>query len=168
MDSMANNAVAENGPAASELRCRCASLHHGLGLWPAAYKDVARTSTRELPSTSSSQPHQVCPSCSEPVKDKPLRVALTRPSFDCSCARRPLVPCGSGRGVISSSGEGDRAAESLEVKGAVGWETGQIRTGRRATWQAVANGRTVEASKLFHPLETDCGNIGSAEPLILW
>jgi len=43
MDSMANNAVAENGPAASELRCRCASLHHGLGLWPAAYKDVART-----------------------------------------------------------------------------------------------------------------------------
>jgi hypothetical protein len=43
MDSMANNAVTENGPAASELRCRCASLHHGLGLWPAAYKDVART-----------------------------------------------------------------------------------------------------------------------------
>jgi hypothetical protein len=23
-------------------RCRCVSLHHGLGLWPAAYKDVAR------------------------------------------------------------------------------------------------------------------------------
>jgi hypothetical protein len=41
--------------------------------------------------------------------------------------------------VISSSGEGDRAAESLDVKGADGWETGQIRTGRRATWQAVAN-----------------------------
>src|SRR5262245_66690026 len=70
--------------------------------------------------------------------------------------------------VIPSSGEGDRAAESLEVKGAVGWETGQIRTGRRATWQAVANERTVEASKLFHPRETDCGNIGSAEPLTLW
>ena len=68
-----------------------------------------------------------------------------------------------------------RICEGLEVQflgptrqGAVGWETGQIRTGRRATWQAVANGRTVEASKLFHPCETDCGNIGSAEPLILW
>src|SRR5262245_37916197 len=24
--------------------CRCVSLHHGLGLWPAAYKDVARVS----------------------------------------------------------------------------------------------------------------------------
>src|SRR5262249_37760219 len=22
--------------------CRCVSLHHGLGLWPAAYRDVAR------------------------------------------------------------------------------------------------------------------------------
>jgi hypothetical protein len=35
--------------------------------------------------------------------------------------------------VISSSGEGNRAAESLEVKGAVGRETGQIGIGRRAT-----------------------------------
>jgi len=31
--------------------------------------------------------------------------------------------------VISSSGEGDQTAESLDVKGAVGWETGQIRLG---------------------------------------
>src|SRR6516162_10539531 len=23
--------------------CRCVSLHHGLGLWPAAYKDVTRS-----------------------------------------------------------------------------------------------------------------------------
>jgi hypothetical protein len=30
--------------------------------------------------------------------------------------------------------------ESLEVKGAVGRVTGQIRTGRQATWQAAANG----------------------------
>ena len=37
------DAVVKNGSAASELCCRCASLHHGLGLWPAAYKDVARS-----------------------------------------------------------------------------------------------------------------------------
>jgi hypothetical protein len=59
---------------------------------------------------------------------------------------------------MSSSGEGDRAAESLEVKGAVGWETSQIRTGRRATWQAVANGRTVEASKLLTRVKRIAGH----------
>ena len=31
MDSMAYHAVTENGSAASELRCRCAWLHHGSG-----------------------------------------------------------------------------------------------------------------------------------------
>ena len=40
--------------------------------------------------------------------------------------------------VISSDGEGDRAVESLEVKAPVGRATGQIRTGGRASWQAVA------------------------------
>ena len=41
--------------------------------------------------------------------------------------------------AISNSGEGDRAAESLEVKAPGGWSwTGQIRPGGRATWQAAA------------------------------
>src|SRR6516225_589064 len=40
--------------------------------------------------------------------------------------------------VISNDGEGDRAVESLEVKAPVGRATGQIRTGGRASWQAVA------------------------------
>src|SRR5215470_12446310 len=35
--------------------------------------------------------------------------------------------------AISSGGEGDRAVESLEVKAPDGWETGQIRSGGRAT-----------------------------------
>src|SRR5262249_32045960 len=62
--------------------------------------------------------------------------------------------------VIPSSGEGDRAAESLEVKGAVGWETGQIRTGRRAIWQAVANGGTVEAPKWVPRAKRIAGILG--------
>jgi hypothetical protein len=38
----------ENGSAASELRRRCAWLHHGSGLEPAGYKVVARlTRARE-------------------------------------------------------------------------------------------------------------------------
>jgi len=40
--------------------------------------------------------------------------------------------------VISNNGKGDWPVESLDVKGAVGRETGQIRTGRRANWQAAA------------------------------
>src|SRR5262245_52951532 len=38
--------------------------------------------------------------------------------------------------VTSSNGKSDQPVGSLEVKGADGWETSQIRTGRRAsTWQ---------------------------------
>ena len=47
------DAVLENGPAAPELRHRCASLHHGRGPHgPAEYKGVARVRVRhgELPS----------------------------------------------------------------------------------------------------------------------
>ena len=47
------DAVLENGPAAPELRHRCASLHHGRGPHgPAEYKGVARSCARhgELPS----------------------------------------------------------------------------------------------------------------------
>ena len=45
--------------------------------------------------------------------------------------------------VISSGGEGDQTVESLDVKVPDGWETGRIRAGGRANWQAVANVRTV-------------------------
>jgi hypothetical protein len=41
--------------------------------------------------------------------------------------------------VISSNGEGDQTVESLEVKALGGRAIGLIRTGGRATWQAVAN-----------------------------
>jgi hypothetical protein len=67
--------------------------------------------------------------------------------------------------VISSNGKGDQPGESLEVKAPAGWETGQIRAGGRAIWQAVANGRTVEASKLNARVKRICGSVGSAEPL---
>src|SRR5262249_40202484 len=41
---------------------RCASLHHGPGLWPTAYKDVdeVRPPHAGSPRTSSSRPQQVC------------------------------------------------------------------------------------------------------------
>jgi hypothetical protein len=67
--------------------------------------------------------------------------------------------------VISSGGEDDRAAGSLDVKVPDGWETGRIRTGGRANWQAVANVRTVEAPKWFPRAKRICGIIGSAEPV---
>src|SRR5262245_47419351 len=65
--------------------CRCVSLHHGLGLWPAAYKDVARVFVHlpaapldvVIPITAS------VPSCSEPSRTS-LRWALTRPSLTAS------------------------------------------------------------------------------------
>jgi hypothetical protein len=67
--------------------------------------------------------------------------------------------------VISSGGEGDQTVESLDVKVPDGWETGRIRTGGRANWQAVANVRTVEAPKWFPRVKRICGTVGSAEPL---
>jgi hypothetical protein len=49
---MASNAVLENGPAAPELRHRCASLHHGEVL-----PDLPNTSVqRALPRTTASSP----------------------------------------------------------------------------------------------------------------
>jgi hypothetical protein len=41
--------------------------------------------------------------------------------------------------VISSGGKGNQHAGSLDVKVPDGQETGRIRTGGRANWQAVAN-----------------------------
>lgn len=94
MDSMANNAVAQNGPAASELRCRCVLVHHGLGLGPAAYKDVARSFVHHARAPL----EFVIPTITSvavvlgAVKDKPLRVAL-RAILDRSCARRATRMC---------------------------------------------------------------------------
>jgi hypothetical protein len=63
-------------------------------------------------------------------------------------ARLAAIPAGEGPAnrrspvtvvVISSDGEGDRSVESLEVKVPEGWGVlSLIRTGGRATWQAVA------------------------------
>ena len=48
----------------------------------------------------------------------------------------------------------------MDVKGTVGWETSQIRTGCRATWQAVANMRTVEATKSSPRAKRIAGTLG--------
>ena len=82
-----------------------------------------------------------------PPKDPPARLPA---SGSAPSQRGPATAV-----VISSGGEGDRAAGSLEVKVPDGWETGRIRIGGRANWQAVANVRTVEALKWFPPRETD-------------
>src|SRR6516225_8564665 len=68
--------------------------------------------------------------------------------------------------VISSGGEGDRTAGSLDVKVPDGWETGRIRAGGRANWQAVAKCANRVSHEMVPPRETDCGKIGNAEPLI--
>jgi hypothetical protein len=67
---------------------RCASLHHGPGLWPTAYKDVdeVRPPHAGSPRMSSSRPTASVPSCSEPSRTS-LAVAL-RAILDRSCARR--------------------------------------------------------------------------------
>src|SRR5260370_27850877 len=69
--------------------------------------------------------------------------------------------------VISSNGKGDRRVERLEVKAPVGRETGQVRTGGPATWQAVAVANR-SSPEIRAPRETDCGIIGSAEPFGPW
>jgi hypothetical protein len=89
----------QNGSAASELCCRCASLHHGLGLWPAAYKDVARSfvqPSRSSPRTSSSRPPQVCRRARS-RQGQGLAVCANAPILDRFCARRTNSRCGSGR-----------------------------------------------------------------------
>src|SRR6516164_3081462 len=53
----------KNGSAASELRCRCASLHHGLGLWDPPNTRMWRrmfVHKPRAPLLSSSRPQQVC------------------------------------------------------------------------------------------------------------
>jgi hypothetical protein len=67
--------------------------------------------------------------------------------------------------VILRSGKGDQPVESRRVKALVGWEVpGLIRTGGRATWQAVAQANWISL-EIRAPRETDCGIFESAEPL---
>src|SRR5260370_42570935 len=67
--------------------------------------------------------------------------------------------------VISSNGKGDRPVESLEVKAPAGRETGQVRTGGPATWQAVAVANR-SSPEIRAPRETDCGISGVPSPLV--
>ena len=70
--------------------------------------------------------------------------------------------------VISSSGEGDRAVESLEVKAPVDRDQpGPIRTGGRATRQAAADANQ-EAPKYGPRVKRIAGHFGSAELLRTW
>ena len=55
---------------------------------------------------------------------------------------------------MSSGGKGDRSAGSLDVKVPDGWETGRIRAGGRANWQAVAQ-REPWKPRNLPPRETD-------------
>jgi hypothetical protein len=70
--------------------CRCVSLHHGLGLWPAAYKDVARCFVH-LPAAPLEHRHprhaQVCRRARSRPRTNPCGVAL-RAILDRFCARR--------------------------------------------------------------------------------
>jgi hypothetical protein len=74
--------------------------------------------------------------------------------------------------VILRRGKGDRLVESRKVKAFGGWEIpGSIRTGGRATWQAVAKAKAKVNrlnSEMSAPRETDCGIVESAEPLRSW
>src|SRR5262245_26293836 len=83
------DAVRQNGSAASELSLRCASLHHGLGPHPPNTRmwHECSCTTRGLPSDFVIPTTTSVPSCSNPSRTKPLRVAL-RAILDRFCARR--------------------------------------------------------------------------------
>jgi hypothetical protein len=86
------------GPPPRSSRCRCASLHHGLGLSPTEYKDVARTfvhHTRAPLGLRHPDPPSV-PACSAPSKAKPSVAAKMRPALTAP-ARAGASMCGSGR-----------------------------------------------------------------------
>jgi len=76
-----------------ELCCRCASPHHGLGLRPAEYEDVARSSCTH---TRAPLLSQVC-GRARSGQGRAFGGA-NAPSFDHFCARRFSLDRGSGRG----------------------------------------------------------------------
>src|SRR5262249_45878075 len=79
------------GPPPRSFRCRCASLHHGLGLWPAAYKDVARMFVHHMRAPLGRRRHPDQSKCAAVLgafKDEPS-VGASAPILDRYCARRP-------------------------------------------------------------------------------
>ena len=77
MDSMAYHAVTENGSAASELRCRCAWLHHGSG--PPTYRIQGCGATDPPRPEKAGSPLIVIPTApSVPSCSKPSRYGLAR------------------------------------------------------------------------------------------
>src|SRR5262245_11636064 len=67
------------------------SLHHGLGLWPAAYKDVARMFVHHMRAPLGRRRHPDQSKCAAVLgafKDEPS-VGASAPILDRSCARRP-------------------------------------------------------------------------------
>jgi hypothetical protein len=81
------------GPPPRSSRCRCASLHHGLGRAPTEYKDVARNFVHHTraPLDFVIPTRPSVPPCSEPSRPS-LRWGPAQegadPSLDRSCARR--------------------------------------------------------------------------------
>src|SRR5262249_33310726 len=67
--------------------------------------------------------------------------------------------------VISSDGKGDRPVESLEVKGAVGWENRSDPYRASSNLTGRSKVRTTEAPKYRPRVKRICGNFGSAETL---
>ena len=87
MDSMAYHAVTENGSAASELRCRCAWLHHGSG--PRAHRIQGCGAIDPRPKASS--PLIAIPTApSVPSCSKLSRYGLARAEHATSTAKRKL------------------------------------------------------------------------------
>ena len=112
------DAVLENGPAAPELRHRCASLHHGRGpAGPAEYKCVARVRVRhgELPSDREIRLDRTKPHTSLPRRRPGLRSACRWPIIRRACRSPGACICRwSGHGRHSRDGRvshqaGDRA-----------------------------------------------------------
>src|SRR5215510_953244 len=101
MDSMAYHAVTENGSAASELRCRCAWLHHGSG--PRTHRIQGCGAIDPRPKAGS--PLIVVPTAPEhavvleavkvwPRQGEACRKVGATANLDSSCARRPGAAAG--------------------------------------------------------------------------
>jgi hypothetical protein len=78
------------GPPPRSSRCRCASLHHGLGLSPTEYKDVARTfvhHTRAPLGLRHPDPTK-CAGVLGAVQGQAFGGREDAASLDCPCARR--------------------------------------------------------------------------------
>ena len=105
------DAVLENGPAAPELRHRCASLHHGRGpAGPAEYKCVARVRVRhgELPSDREirldrTSPIQACPGAGRGPHRRRGAAARSRRSATNTPDPRPIWSSATSRPPVQTS-----------------------------------------------------------------